>query len=576
MADRFGNFFNDKIVKLRNRLETTQKSKASTVQAECDNNSSTAPPTSPPPPLDSLRPTTPEEVRKIIMDAKATTCALDPIPTWFLKVIMNVLLPILTRIINLSFEHGIVPTELKRALIIPLLKKILLNPEILKNFRPVSNLAYLSKLIERVAAHRLLNHMLLNDLHELYQSSYKQFHSTETALLRIQSDILSALDNKKCVLLVLLDLSAAFDTIDHTTLISRLQNTIGVSEKALQWFISYMSDRTQSVVIQGVESDLCNLLFGVPQGSVLGPILFIIYTSPLGQIVRSLGIQYHFYADDTQLYISFDIDDATEAVTKMESAINSIRTWMANNFLCLNDDKTEVLLIGSKAVQEKLNIPHILIGNEKITPSKEAKNIGFIFDNIMNCHSQISAMTKSAWLQLRSIGKIRRYLNQHAAELLVHAFITSKLDINNSLLYGLPDSLIQRLQIIQNTAARLIMRVPKGSHITPYLITLHWLPIRQRICYKILLMVFKSLHGFAPSYITDMLQHKPKSGRSLRSDSQNLLLVPRARTVTYGDRNFKNVAPMMWNRLPDDIRLCEDIDIFKRLMKTHLFKIAYN
>ena len=120
------------------------------------------------------------------------------------------------------------------------------------------------------------------------------------------------------------------------------------------------------------------------------------------------------------------------------------------------------------------------------------------------------------------------------------------------------------------------MRVPKGSHITPYLITLHWLPIRQRICYKILLMVFKSLHGFAPSYITDMLQHKPKSGRSLRSDSQNLLLVPRARTVTYGDRNFKNVAPMMWNRLPDDIRLCEDIDIFKRLMKTHLFKIAYD
>ena len=154
-----------------------------------------------------------------------------------------------------------------------------------------------------------------------------------------------------------------------------------------------------------------------------------------------------------------------------------------------------------------MNIPHISIGNDEISPSTEAKNIGFIFDNVMNCKKQVNSMCKSVWLQLRSIGKIRRYLDRRATELLVHAFITSKLDINNSLLYGLPDVHLHRLQIIHNTAARMIARIPKCSHITPTLVTLHWLPIKERILYKVLLMVFKAQHGLAPQYIADMLQH---------------------------------------------------------------------
>ena len=234
---------------------------------------------------------------------------------------MNVLLPILTQLINMSFEQGVMPGDLKKALIIPLLKKLGLDPEILKNFRPVSNLPFLSKLIECVSAKRLLDHMNLNHLHELFQSAYKKFHSTETALLRVQSDIHQALDEKKCVILILLDLSAAFDTIDHTILLERLQSHTGICGKALAWFKSYMQGRNQSVLINDKASSIWELLFGVPQGSVLGPLLFIIYTSPLGQLLRDLGISYHLYADDTQLYLTFDLENASDRIKTIEKAV---------------------------------------------------------------------------------------------------------------------------------------------------------------------------------------------------------------------------------------------------------------
>ena len=564
LANRFAEFFTNKIVNIRKHLEsiTSQNHENPT-----ENNQTSK--------LETLEPTSPEELKKIIMKSKATTCDLDPIPTSLLKHILDLILPVMTKIINMSFENGTVPKQFKKALILPLLKKILLDPEILKNFRPVSNLSFLSKLMERVAANRLLNHMSLNNLHVLFQSSYKQFHSTETALLRIHSDILSALDNKKCVLLVLLDLSAAFDTIDHPTLFSRLANAIGLSGKALQWFVSYLTDRTQSVIINGVESETWNLLFGVPQGSVLGPILFIIYTSPLAKILESLGVMYHFYADDTQLYITFDINETEEATSKMEHAVSVIRTWMADNFLCLNDDKTEVLLIGSKSSHEKLDIPHIQIGNEKIEPSSSAKNIGFRFDSVLNGKKQVKDMCKSAWHHLRTIGKIRRYLDSKATELLVHAFITSKLDINNALLYGLPDSLIHSLQVIQNSAARLVMKLPKTSHVTPILIQLHWLPVQFRIKFKILLFVYKSLNGLAPGYVLNMLQHKPVSSYALRSDKKHLLMEPKSKTATYGDRNFRNVAPRLWNLLPLKIKMAPSVNSFKTHLKTYLFKQAY-
>jgi retron-type reverse transcriptase len=193
-----------------------------------------------------------------------------------------------------------VPPDLKEAIILPLLKKALLDSELFKNFRPVSNLPYLSKIIERVVAKRFVSHMQIHSLHEPLQSAYKQYHSIETALAKVQNDVLLAIDNQCCVLLVLLDLSAAFDTVDHQTLLSRMSTRLGIEGDALDWFTSYLSDRSQCVHVQGATSKKHTLQCGVPQGSVLGPQEYNSYTLPIGDIIRKYSLNFHIYADDTQ------------------------------------------------------------------------------------------------------------------------------------------------------------------------------------------------------------------------------------------------------------------------------------
>ena len=165
----------------------------------------------------------------------------------------------------------------------------------------MSNLSFISKLIERVVCTQLITHLKLNGLYELFQSAYREFHSTETALLRVQNDLLLSVDEYGGVILVLLDLSAAFDTIDHDKLLNLLSSRFGVRGSALEWIKSYLTNRKQSVLIYGERSEELELIYGVPQGSVLGPILFTLYTTPLGDICRKHNLVFHLYADDTQL-----------------------------------------------------------------------------------------------------------------------------------------------------------------------------------------------------------------------------------------------------------------------------------
>ena len=223
---------------------------------------------------------------------------------------------------------------MKNAVLSPLLKKPSLDFEIFSNFRPVSKLKFLSKVIEKVAAMHLTNYLCDNNLNESLQSACKKDHSCETALLRVKNDILKSIDDNQCVVILLLDLSATFDTVDHKILLHRLQTRFGIKGKALSWLQSYLTDRSQSVQIDGFTSSVRPLRFGVPQGSVLGPLLYLLYTAPLGNVIRWHDMDFHLYADDTQLYTTFscdDKDDLTTTISRIESCLVDITNWMTTN-----------------------------------------------------------------------------------------------------------------------------------------------------------------------------------------------------------------------------------------------------
>ena len=279
------------------------------------------------------------------------------------------LLPTITNIVNLSLSTGTMPETLKVAELVPALKKHDADHEQFSNFRPISNLVRVSKVIEKAVSVQFTDHVRTHHLEEWFQPAYKIHHSTKTALVKVHNDILRAIDDNRSVLHLLLDLSATFDTVDHSTLLLRLRTRFGVKGSALAWFESYLASRKYYVQVEGYKkSSLRSLDSGVPQGSVLGPLLYVLYTSPVADIIKSHDLQYHFYADDTQLYITFktdSADDACLAKSRVEHCVEEIDRWMISNKLKLNDDKTELIVFSSKFCPRPC-LSNVQIGSECI------------------------------------------------------------------------------------------------------------------------------------------------------------------------------------------------------------------
>ena len=386
----------------------------------------------------------------------------------------------------------------------------------------------------------------------------------------MQNDILQAVDSRGGVILVLLDLSAAFDTIDHEKLIRTFDTCCGIKGDPLKWFLSYLKGRVQSVQIGSTFSQEQNLLFGVPQGSVLGPVLFKIYTIPLGRIIQRHGVTYHLYADDTQLYMAFKPSDATakcDAISRIEACVADIRICMNDNFLKLNDDKTELLVITTREELSKISDISIKVGDQSISPSDDPpRNLGVIFDSTYCLDAHIAKLCRSINFNLYSVGKIRKYLDGPTAEKMINATVTSRLDYCNSLLYGTKQSHIDRLQICQNNAARIISKRRKFDHISPVLKELHWLPVQHRISYKILLLTYKALNGHAPQYLA-ALTSKYVPPRPLRSEDKYLLNSPRWRLETFGKRAFSKATPTLWNPLPVSVKQAPSLTLSRPDLK---------
>ena len=529
--------------------------------------------------LTHFRKTDTEEIEEIIGKSNSKTCDLDPLPTVIFKMFVKQLSVPLTLIINKSLSCGEVPTSFKTAIVTPVLKKSHLDPNEVSNYRPISNLQFTSKVLEKVVFKRLDEHFEKNHLMSDNQSAYRRNHSTETLLIKISNDILTALNHGKSTLLVTLDISAAFDTVNRQMLLQRYESDFGISDGALDWVASYLTDRQQKVRVGSAYSSLSYVDSGFPQGSVLGGFKYNAFTSPLDALIRQHNVEDQCYADDSNLYVSFAVKDEGEtqaSLSNLTDCLDHVKKWMIENRLLLNSTKTEAILFQSPLRVRQAG-PHNVsldFDGHSLSFSSHIESLGVILDDKMKMERQVNATTKIAYFYLRKIKRVRNRLTQDITETLVNALITSRLDYCNALLCHLPNKTLCKLQKVQNAAAKLIMQASRRSHVTPLLRHLHWLPISYRCQFKVLMLTYKILSNTAPVYLRNLISEYSPS-RSLRSADQKFLKRTGIPKNSFGQRSFSNIAPVLWNGLPAAVRKAKSLKEFKSKLKTHFFVEHY-
>ena len=510
------------------------------------------------------------EVKKAISSMRSNACGVDGISKNMLNLVLPFVLPPLTHIFNYSVKHSVYPSLWKNARVTPIPKKKTLITSY-KELRPISIQPILSKVMEKLIFCQLNEYVESKQILPPIQSGFRRQHSTATALLNVTADMYEAVNNNNVCMLVLLDLSKAFDTVDHTLLLAKLKY-YNISHETVMWFKSYFSDRKQLVQLSpDVFSSYLTIKSGVAQGSILGPLLYSIYTADLYKSIKHCQI--HLYADDTQLMIPTPTKSIPDAVHLLNSDLHTISFWCKNNGLFINPDKSQFSIYGTARNLAKIdeNELTINIDGAKIAYSKTLTNLGVTFDQKLCWSEHVSRQTAKSFFVLRSVRKLSQFLPTDLKLTLVKTLILPLVDYCDTV-YGANlckrDAI--RVQKLQNCCVRFVFNLRKSSHILPFLNELGMLNMKRRRKLHLCCMIYKILQTAKPFYLFDRLQHKRDIHIYCTRDKNKLFQQHHNLSLTLSSFTFSAVKS--WNALPDNIISSASYHLFLQSLRKFLLR----
>ena len=510
------------------------------------------------------------EVLKIVRSIKTNACGVDGISAFFLKLGIEHSVFAFTEIINSSFKYHKFPERFKKALVKPIPK--IPNPLSASDFRPISLLPAFSKIIEKVAAKQMIDYLRNTGYLDNLQSAYKQAHSTTTALLSVTDDIYEALENSELTFLVLLDYSKAFDCANHRLISAKLK-AAGLCDDALSWVSSYLSGRSQKVVTGTRESGWEATINGVPQGSVLGPLLFTVLVSDIKDAIKR-G-RYHLYADDTQLYYTCKVDQVNETIDKINSDLSNISRFSKNNCLKLNAGKSKFIIIGSRPNLKKLKtiqLKQIKIDNEIIEREHEVKNLGVVFDETMSWARHVNLSVAKAYGKLKNAWRFNKFLSEKSKFSICETYILSNFNYCDTILQNMTKLLQDKIQKVQNRCIRFIYGLRKYDHISHFRKSSKILSMQNRRQLHSLTMMFRIKNGLAPSYLCERItRHSDVHNHNTRN--RNNIIAPFARSNMRAMSFFIYISKS-FNELSNEIKITGvTLNTFKKNCKKHLLEL---
>jgi hypothetical protein len=484
----------------------------------------------------------------------------DGLPPRLIKEAKRVISKPLTMLFNKSLSTASFPELWKRANVLPIFKKGAKN--IMGNYRPVSLLCVNAKIFEKIIFKHLYNHFKDNFLISIWQSGFRPAMSTVTQLIELHHSFCNAVSNGKEIRVVFLDISKAFDRVWHKGLLWKLKK-FGIQGALFDWIADYLKDRCQRVIINGQCSQWTKIKAGVPQGSNLGPLLFLIFINDIVHVIRHCQIR--LFADDTCLFIT--VDNREEAARMINEDTSRIEAWAHQWLVTFGPHKTETLLVSNKGTLQ--NHPDLYLGDHLIKSVNEHNHLGIILSHDLKWKAHINELVSKCSKLINITKKFKYTLDRKSLETIYLSIIRPKMEYGDVLFAGTYEIDLDKLDQLQIEAMRVVTGATAKSNIDLLYEDLNWAFLKDRRNHHCLSMMYKIVHGQTPQYLLDLLPQRQEipGRRNLRSETNNQLLIPFTRTESFR-RAFIPYSARLWNSLDKNVRESPSLEIFKNSFKT--------